>query len=94
MIGMREKIQIQGLSKKIEEKRTELHICKHCGCHGYLLFDGKVSEEIICKNQASEVVLAVFSKNEISDLQKKDLLKEIEESSLPDIDRGRISGLN
>jgi len=94
MIEIRERIQIQGLSKESEEKRTELHICKHCGRHGHLLFSGKVSEEIIFKKQALGIVQSVFSKNEISELEKKDLLKEIEESSLPDIEYRNTSSLN
>jgi len=94
MIEIRERIQVKGLSKKSEEKITGLHMCKYCGRHGHLLFSGKVSEEIIFKKQAIGIVQSVFSKNEISELEKKNLLKEIKESSLPDVEYRNTSMLN
>ena len=94
MLSIREKIQKMILSDKILDNETRLHVCGHCGYHGYIIYNGIISEEIISKDQALFMVETISFKEIISYLEKEKLIQEIEESSLPNISPAAIARLN
>lgn len=94
MLEIREKIQLKLFDNKKSKDKIRLHVCEHCGNHGFIICNDVISEEIVSKDQAIEVLEKISSKIKITYLEKEKLIEEIEESSLPNIDPGIISRLN
>ncbi len=95
MLSIRDKIQNNLVSdKSTDSDEVNLCLCKDCGLHGYIYYNGQKSEEIASKDEALEIVETIYFEEIINIIEKEKLIDEIESSKLPSMNPYSIARLN